>query len=242
MPSERYFLEKELCVGAVERLDGQEFHHLSHVMRANKGDQLEIINGKGILAKAHIEEISKRHAAVKIISTHTEKPQAVQVIIAQAIPRINRLDFIVEKCTELGMHQLWLFPGQNSERKELTDHQLERLKNLTIAASKQSGRLWLPEIHIKPALMHWKTVDHKAFFGDVSPKAEYLSKILVKNPSVSPCIFFTGPESGFTPQEELKLIQLGAQGVKLHEAVLRTDTASIMALSTFMAFSQINSK
>ena len=62
------------------------------------------------------------------------------------------------------MHQLWLFPGQNSERKELTDHQLERLKNLTIAASKQSGRLWLPEIQIKPALTDLKTLITQGLF------------------------------------------------------------------------------
>jgi 16S rRNA (uracil1498-N3)-methyltransferase len=240
MPAERYFLEKDLSLEGIETLEGQEFHHLYHVMRAKQGDTLEIFNGKGALAQAEIEQISKRHASVKITSIEVVNPPEIQIIIAQAIPRINRLDFIVEKCTELGMYELWLFPGQNSERKDLTDHQLERLKNLTVAASKQSGRLWLPKICVKPALIQWKQVEHKAFFGDVSPSAQYLSKILVNNPPENRCMFITGPESGFSILEEQHLRNIEAQGVKLLDAILRTDTASIMALSTLIACSQIH--
>lgn len=241
MPAERYYLDKALHLHTVELLEGQEFHHLTHVMRAKAGETIEIMNGKGVLAQAIVQEISKRQASLKIVDLYTEKEPSLRVILAQALPRINRLDYLLEKCTELGVSEIWLFPGQNSERKDLTDHQLDRLKNLTIAASKQSGRLWLPQIHLKPALSAWKLLEHQSFFGDLSPTAEFLSAVLVKNPPSSPCVFFTGPESGFTSQETELLLKLGVKGVRLHEATLRTDTASIMALSIFMACSQIHS-
>jgi 16S rRNA (uracil1498-N3)-methyltransferase len=235
MPAERYYIENDIKKDHMELLlDGQEFHHLYHVMRAKKGETVEIINGKGILAHGLIEEITKKQALIKIISLQVEPQKFPKIILAQAIPRINRLDFIVEKCTELGMHELWLFPGVHSERKDLTTHQLERLKSLTIAAIKQSGRLWLPEIKLQPPLLNWKESPLPGFFGDLSPEASYLSHLLIKNPIQDNAIFFTGPESGFNIAEEEKLKQLGAQGAKLHEAILRTDTASILAISTFI--------
>lgn len=238
MPAERYFIEDSLETDSV-LVEEQEHHHLVHVMRAKKDDTIEIINGRGCLAEGVIKELSKKSARIEIISRHKESLTPRELILAQAIPRINRLDYIVEKCTELGITQLWLFPGILSERKELTPHQIERLRNLAIAAIKQSGRLWLPEIHLRPPLKEWKEVLQRGFFGDTSATEEdYLAKHLLITPVSKGVIFFTGPESGFDSREEQKLKEMGVQGVKLLDAILRTDTASIMAVSLLASISK----
>lgn len=231
MPAERYYLNSDFSVKTPLVLEGQELHHLVHVMRTQAGDRIELINGCGVLAFADVIKVSKKNALVEIYSISETSSRGHALILAQAIPRINRLDFIVEKGTELGISELWLFPGLLSERKSLTEHQLERLKNLSISAIKQCGRVWLPTIKVLPPLNEWNRFESPAFFGDVSKGAplfinEINDKVIKKG-----VIFLTGPESGFEHREEEELKLLGAQGVKLNRNILRTDTASLAALS-----------
>lgn len=231
MPLERYFIDADLKDGETVLLQNQEFHHFLHVMRTQLDEEVEIINGQGLLATAHVSKIGKKSAELKIRSLVEEKCLPYKVILAQAIPRIHRLDFIVEKGTELGMTDLWLFPGALSERKNLSDHQLERLRHLSIAAAKQCGRLWLPTIQVLPPLAAWETILCNAYFGDLSEAAPPFATLLKKESTEKNVLFVTGPESGFDPKEEEFLKMLGAQGVKLHPHILRTDTASLVALT-----------
>lgn len=228
MPSERFYLPLDFSLGSQCTLDGIEFHHLVHVMRAKSGDTVELVNGAGCLALAKIDSIDKKKASLSVIDVFYNKKQAFDIILAQAIPRINRLDFILEKGTELGMTKLWLFPGALSERKDVTEHQLDRMQGVAISAMKQCGRLWLPKIEVKPKLTAWNSLPCKAYYGDVTPEAPLFSQELK---GLSDLIFFVGPESGFSPSEETILKKLGAKGVKLHANILRTDTASLAALT-----------
>lgn len=229
MPAERFFSDNELQVGQMVELFDQEFHHLAHVMRAQEGDSVEIVNGRGALAAAAVASRDKKRAILQVESIVIESPPAVEVILAQAVPRINRLDFILEKGTELGMTQLWLFPGKLSERQQLTEHQLERMRGVTIAAMKQCGRLYLPQIIMKPPIAQWTSLPEYSYFGDVEKDTEIFAQAWRK--PVESVLLCIGPESGFADDEVKALRSMRAKGVKLHENILRTDTASLMALS-----------
>ena len=178
MPAERYYIDQALQPGKQLSFEDQEFRHLAQVMRTKSGESIELVNGKGVLADATVDQISKKHAIVHVESIQKQSKPTMPVVLAQAIPRINRLDFILEKGTELGMTELWLFPGKHSERKDLTEHQLERMRGLAIAAMKQCGRLWLPQIVVKPPLKEWKSLDLPSYFGDLSSEAPLFSKVL----------------------------------------------------------------
>lgn len=227
MPAERYFIKTSLNDGDTLSLEDQEYHHLVHVMRSKPGETVEVVNGMGQLAKAVIRSIEKKQVILDLQSVIHEVPPKHQIILAQAIPRPNRLDFILEKGTELGMTQLWLFPGKQSERKEINDHQVERMQSVMISAMKQCGRLYLPKIEIKPTLEKWTNFPSHAYFGDVGPEAEIFEKAWKP---VSEIVFFIGPESGFTANET-SILQKNCKGVKLHGNILRTDTAALSALS-----------
>ena len=234
MPAERYFVEDAFRVGETCELKGSEFHHLAHVMRTRKGEEVELVNGRGALAQAVVHQLGKDRAALTIQNVLQEEyVPACRIILAQAMPKPNRLDFILEKGTELGVDCFWLFPGNLSAKKEFFPHQLERARHLTIAAMKQCGRLILPAIELKPALEEWPVLDHLLpYFGDVSPDAPLFEETsdAIRSAGI-PILFFTGPESGFNMQETDVLRNLGAKGVKLHSNILRTDTASLVALS-----------
>lgn len=231
MPVERYFLRESLHPHETKTLKGTEFHHLAHVMRTRKGDEIELVNGQGVLAQAIVQEIRKDQAHLLVQSATQEKPGTKQVILAQAMPKLNRLDYILEKGTELGVDAFWLFPGQLSVKKEFQGNQLERLQAILISAMKQCGRLYLPTLEIKPALDQWQNVEGTLFFGDVEEKAPLFAHAFEEKSLSFPIIFCTGPESGLTAAEINHLKALGAQGVKLHQSILRTDTASIAALA-----------
>jgi 16S rRNA (uracil1498-N3)-methyltransferase len=240
MPAERYFIDEELLAQAKIILKGNEFHHLAKVMRTKNGERVELVNGKGTLALADVQEIRKDQALLLIDEAKTDPLLPPRLILAQAITKPDRLAFILEKGTELGVDAFWFFPGHLSQQKELFPQQQERARALTIAAMKQCGRLILPSIQLKPALDKWPEIEGQSFFGDLDPVAPWLGSKEALPASIYPIIFFTGPESGWSEKEVHFLKEKGAKGVRLHHNILRTDTASIVALSLLQSRMEIN--
>lgn len=231
MPTERYYHREEFLEGNQIFLKDLEFHHLAHVMRNRPGEEIELVNGDGQLAKARINAIEKKQAIVDVLEVFQSPTLDKPLILAQAIPRLHNLELILEKGTELGMSELWLFPTSHSYKKHFTPNQLERFHTILISSMKQCGRLFLPEIVMMPPLNEWQNFCLPAFFGDTNPKApSFMSVWNNLNPKEG-AIFCIGPESGFTPEETSALQNLGARGVKLNNNILRTETAAIAALS-----------
>ncbi len=229
MAENRFYLPKPLAEGPVE-IEGDEAHHIIHVMRLKEGARLDLVNGFGELAEAVLATTRKKSATVNIERILKQPPPSFSLIIAQASPRFAKLDMIVEKATELGMTELWLFPGDKSEKCAYSDHQTERLKRIMIAAMKQCGRLYLPHLKFQKPLSEWQHTELPLFFGDLRPGAPTL--LSAWSPAHQKgAIFAIGPESGFSMNEVEALLKLKAQGISLHWNILRTETAPIAALS-----------
>ena len=229
MPIERYFIDEPIEVNQIKSLTGAEFHHLARVTRIRPGEKIELVNGKGIVAQVTVEAVEKEKALLQIDSVEQDTLSIERLILAQAMPKVNRLDFILEKGTELGVDEFWLFPGDLSIKKDFSDNQMERAHAMTIAAMKQCGRLTLPIVKLMPRLKNWPEIDGKAYFGDTDQAAPHLMKNL--NVNNFPVTFFIGPESGWSEDELTIMKERGIEGVKLHENILRTDTASLVAVS-----------
>ena len=228
MPSERFFCDTQF--DSKIHLNGEELHHLKKVMRVVVGEEIELINGKSELAKATVISYGQNEA---VLDVHTieKRPQEKIRILIQAIPRQNHLDYIIEKGTELGATTFTLFPGELSEKKELSETQLRRLRAISIAALKQCGRLDLPHIEFRPPISRWSPFPIKAFFGDTDPQAK---RITDTERSLSAIAFFIGPEKGFSKNEITILTEkLHVRPVRLHDNILRVETAASVALSLF---------
>lgn len=233
MPKERHYIPEELSLAQEVSLEGTEFHHLVNVMRCGVGASIELINGLGVCTQAKITRIEKKRATLVVEALFSEEKTPDCLILAQAIPKLNRLDFIIEKGTELGMSALWLFPGDHCEKRDLSVTQLERLNHLAIAAMKQCGRLYLPEILVLPPLSAWKPFSFPFYFGSLVPEAPPLIQLLQGETSQT-VLFCVGPEGGLSAAEEKTLCGIGAIGTKLGKHILRTETAAIAAI-TLMA-------
>lgn len=231
MPTDRYFLPSPLKIEDIVILKEEEFHHLTRVMRGQIGDSVELINGMGILATGRITDIAKREATLLVENVHKEPLPSFEIIIAQAMPKGNRLDTILEKGTELGMTAIWLFPAEWSEKKQLSANQEERTRNILISAIKQCGRLYLPQVKMADPLDKWDRPILPCFFGDTRPEASTFAQEWAQVKPKEGIIFCIGPETGFSKKEVDALHKLGAYGVKLHQNILRTDTAPLCALS-----------
>lgn len=238
MPHERFFVEEPFQENAtIHIVDPQEIHHLQKVMRCHVGDLIELVNGKNVLAKGKIEAISSKQVSVKLTYLETEISKGPKLILAQAIPRFARLEYILEKGTELGADQFWLFPGDLSEKGEFSPNQKRRMELILQGAMKQCGRLSLPSISLKPPLSKWEPIpEGSLFFGDLAGAP--LSTTLSENKAA---YLFIGPEKGWSFQEKTLLLNtLKAKSICFHPNILRTDTAAITGLSLLFNRLHIN--
>lgn len=231
MVKERYFFSGEIEEGKEILIEGSEAAHMVKVMRSRCKDVVEIINGKGVLALGEIVSIEKNGAGITILKKKCEEPAARKLILAQAMPKIHRLDLIVEKGTELGMTDLFLFDGDCSEKKGLSSAQEQRIEQQLIAAIKQCGRLFLPAVHYKPVLTEWSRPPEEIWvFGDLREGATPILT-MKEDPAKKNIVAFVGPEAGFSKREVAWLDSQGAYGVKLHDNILRTETAALVMVA-----------
>lgn len=219
MPHDRFYLDAPLEKECY--LEGDEFQHLSRVMRKVEGDEVELINGRHQLALAHIERIEKRGAHLTILKCEEKVPLLPPLTLVQAFPKLSNLELILQKGTELGVSTFWIFKSTLSEQKDLSENQLRRLDHIVISAMKQCGRLDRPELK-------WGFPDPltgHVYIGTLRKEAPHLIEL-----AQHPATLIIGPEKGLT-EEETQKYEETAQGVTLSPYTLRAETAAIAGLS-----------
>lgn len=149
MPHDRFFSEESLRVHQTITLSGSELHHLQHVMRKKTNDLVEMINGRGELAKAKVRSIASKEALLDILDVATEQKPPPSLYLAQSWIHPTRLDWVLEKGCELGVTAFFLLSTDNSTAPHLNESKQERMRTLLISALKQCGRLDLPEFPFK---------------------------------------------------------------------------------------------
>lgn len=217
MPTERFFIDAEL--DGTLHLSGPELHHLQ-VMRAKTGHDVELVNGRGSLAQARIQNLSKREAIFEVIEVKNIPTKDPLLNLGVPLMRPSKLELVIEKCTELGGDAFYLYPSDHSEKKELSAHQKQRLNHIAISAMKQCGRLDLPPIHYV-TFEKLLQLNLPIYFGDA--KGQY--------PPQKPKeekLFISGPEKGFSEKEHTLLSQKASM-ITLGPYILRAETAPIAA-------------
>jgi 16S rRNA (uracil1498-N3)-methyltransferase len=213
----RFYTPSQLSPGLNAVLDTEELHHLSRVLRVKPGDKIELVNGRGDLALASFQE------EIRVLSVQREEPIKTKSILIQALPEKHHLEFILEKATELGITDFWIFPSEKSKIQEISDAFVGRMKKITISALKQSKRLFLPDIQIYRKISDIKKNPYKLYLAD--PKGAPFTPETDTSRA-----FIVGPESGFTQKENLYFQEkLNAIPTTLSKNVLRTETAAIIS-------------
>lgn len=211
-------------------LEGTEGHHLA-VLRLNAGDKVELFDGLGGLATAVISAIRKNIVTLEIDGIRrSEMPKSRRIIIAVSVPKGERFDWLIEKCTELGVERISPVIFERTVRQPGNPKALDRWMNLAISAGKQCKRLFLPQIdppmNVQDCLEAIKTdsPNCRVIAGGMSGDCMPLAGQPFGSDDVAALI---GPEGGFTENEESFLKSRGVQFVRLADTILRTETAAI---------------
>lgn len=227
------FFCKNLTTDNIE-LDGPEASHMINVMRLKPGEHVELFDGKGTLAEAVIMEVKKKVARLQIENSKTQSPPANnRIIIAASIAKGQRLDWMVSKCTELGVDHIFPVICERTVKLSKGANAVERLEKLTISSAKQCKRLFLPTISkpqsLTDSLSSIKQTypDCQMIFGGLNQNTRPINHIKTNTDTVA----FIGPEGGFTTEEQTFLEQNAVTPTKLTDTVLRTETAAIALAS-----------
>lgn len=218
-------------------LDGTEAHHLLHVLRAKIGDRVGLFNGHGDEAIAEIVEVRKRSAKFRVIDCWTTPPATSDLVIATALPKGDRADWLVEKATELSVTRLIPLRTKRSV-VEPREAKLQRLEQVAIAACKQCGRSRLPRLDPLTPLSDVLREFSPAFPGQLllaEPRAEntLAQHFESLGDSLRQVIALVGPEGGFTADEHAAAITAGATPVRLGQHILRIETAALTISSAW---------
>ncbi len=231
MPKDRYFIDQDLKKNFSLEIKDKEAHHIK-TLRKKEGELIEVINGKGFLAKAKIENFDKKSIKIRLLDVLFEKEKKKKLILVQAFIKPNKLEFLLEKTTELGVDEIWLFKSKNSEKINFSKNRLDRMRSILIAAIKQSGRLYLPKIEIFESIKDIKNLDdnENIYYGDVQKQAKRYVDVYKKDKKN--IYFFIGSEMGFF-KDEISYLKnnLNALGIKLNNNILRSETAGIASIA-----------
>jgi 16S rRNA (uracil1498-N3)-methyltransferase len=225
---DRFFCPNLADAGRVT-IDGAESTHLTRVLRHDVGDVVELFDGQGRSSSARLIDVSKRAAVLeRTDEMRHDAPPEVSLTLGVAPPKGERLRWLIEKATELGVAA---FVPLQCERSvvEPRETKLLKLEQTVIAACKQSGRNRLMEIRPPESLRTFLSPDDVSRGWIADPTgcsfAECLAERRVSGSRVLRCAI--GPEGGFTTSELASAVHLGARPVSLGGHVLRVETAAI---------------
>ena len=230
-----FYTPPENIIDRSVTIGGEEFTHLTHVMRKKQGDLIRVVDGQGNAYDVLLNEVGKKIAAGEILKSyinHNESVISVTLGVGM-LKNPSKFDFLVEKVTELGVHTIVpLLTARTIPLHAKTD----RWQKLALAAMKQCGRSYLPRIQRLTSLseflgecepVHLKLVAHEQE-GGVTAVKQFL------NASVQSVAILIGPEGGFEDGEIAQCRSVGYVPVYFGGKRLRTETAAIVAAASVL--------
>lgn len=206
--------------------DKQEVLHLTKVLRKKVGDAVFFTDGLGYTYEAQLLDFNPKSASFQVLEKqHHERLKPYVHIAVAPTKNIDRMEWFLEKATELGVDEVTFFKTAQSERKEIKNY--ERLHKCLISAIKQSQNPYLPKLN---EMIDFKLfiAQSKSFQGEryiAYCKADKPIQMLLNHQS--PRLFLVGPEGDFNAQEVQLSNEAGFQIVSLGSQILRTETAAL---------------
>jgi 16S rRNA (uracil1498-N3)-methyltransferase len=224
----RFYVDAEFAVGQELALPAAVAHHAQRVLRLRVGERLVLFNGRGGEFAATL--LADGRARIESFAP-VEREAIIASALLQAWVAVDKLDWIVEKATELGAARIVLLPAERSVVRlsgERLARRLAHLRAVAEAACCQCGRNRLPTIDAAASCAEAFANHAAATRLLLDPDGDPLGPRLAPTASVAIAI---GPEGGFTAGERALALRHAWQAVRLGERVLRTETAGLAALA-----------
>lgn len=234
MPPRRFFLASSPEQTPVS-LSREESHHVVNVLRQGIGAEIELIDGSGSIWRGRISAICDGTAEVAVLELLGRDLPAGEVILIQSLCRSDKLEWILQKTTELGVAEIFLL---NTERcvvkvpEKRMVNKLQRWQKIVVGAAKQSHRSTVPKIHTPsslPEICRSLQVELKLLLSE-NERQRRLKQVLASADASSVAVA-VGPEGGWTKSEEQVFADHGFVPVSLGTNILRSETASLVAVA-----------
>jgi 16S rRNA (uracil1498-N3)-methyltransferase len=228
----RFFCPTALASGQVLDLPDGAARHVQ-VLRLQPGDALTLFNGAGGEYEAAVQRMGRSSVTVEIGAHQAvEREAGVAVHLAMAVPANDRMDWLVEKATELGVASIQPLMASRSVLRlsgERAAKKQAHWQAIAVAACEQSGRNRVPAVHAVRPLAEWKAHgDAVRMVLSLAPGARAIAQVTVPQGGV---IVLSGPEGGLAPDEEAQAAAQGFSPISLGTRTLRAETAPLAALA-----------
>lgn len=243
----RFFAPKENIKGNLIYIEDREARHILNVMRLKENDKVVVFDGTGKEYTGFIKEADRRQlfgrktkqksVIVEIVSVKTPRIEKLpKITLAQSISKKEKMDYILEKATELGVHAIIPVLSERTIVRFKPDRAINRVnrwRKLAREAAKQCGRTDIPQI--KDIQKFYNIIDKVnnfdlALMACLSEDAAAF-KEAVSDFETGNIIVFIGPEGGFTPEEIIMARDTSCKFISLGNRVLKSDTAGLYILS-----------
>lgn len=230
----RLYVEQALCVAAEFTLEKEQSHYLTNVLRMVAGDALRVFNSTDGEWLAYITETTKKTARLrceKLVSA-VQQPPDIDYLFAPL--KHQRLDYLVQKATELGARRLRPVITARTIAERVN---LERMRANVIEAAEQCNLVYLPDV-LEPqkfdmALRNWDAGRSLIFCDETATISDPLQALKALK---TPAAIIVGPEGGFTEEERAHLKSLPfVTGISLGPRIMRADTAAVAVLALVQA-------
>ena len=249
----KFFVKQEQIIENKINIIGQDVNHIKNVLRLKENDEIEICNiDKEETYKCKIEKIDNESIVCNILEKEkTQKEPNIHITIFQGLPKAEKMELIIEKCTELGVKEITPFNLKRCVVKldnKAETKKIERWQKIAETAAKQSKRNNILKVNnilnldnvcnLVPkydiVLLAYEDEENNSLKNEIEKLKE------TENSKLKIGVVI-GPEGGFEKEEVLKLKQAGSKIVSLGRRILRTETAPIVLASILMyEFNEMN--
>lgn len=227
----QYFYCPDLT-NPVATLSTEESEHCCRALRHHAGDEILLTDGKGTVGTATIMVDSPKACMIEITETHEANDKGTYRLHLAIAPtkNIDRIEWLVEKCVEIGIESISFILCENSERPRVN---LERMQRIAVSALKQCQTSWLPPMEFVPfkefleKTATWNADRYMAWCDDQNTRQFALESFQHED-----IILLIGPEGDFSPAEVQLAREQGYAEVKLGNRRLRTETAGLYGCLT----------
>ena len=239
----RFFTAPEAVQGNSIIFDSELAHHMGKVLRLAPGEQVTVCTGDGMVYLAELEQFSKDSVTGRILEVlENQKETDVQIVLYQGMPKGDKLELIVQKCTELGVSAV--IPVETGRSivhldAKKAEKKIERWQKIAHEASQQSKRVQVPEIGPyltwKQCLAQLKDDDGLTIIFWEDEQTQSLKHLLrSQNEKPRKINMIVGPEGGLSEDEVNQLREIGAVSASLGKRILRTETAGLAGVAIIL--------
>lgn len=244
---QRYFIPPERLTTAEAHITGDDAHHLLRVMRAQPGDEVIVSDGREREARVRLRTLEKDGATADIIEwLPLDREPAVEVWIAQSLPKGDKMETVIQKGTEIGAARFIPFVSERTvvqldAKKE--SKRLERWQKIAKEAAEQAHRNRVPEVepvHTWKALLGRIGEADKALLCYEKQDGQTLRRVIREALGEAAgrgnvrLLLLIGPEGGFSEAEVAAAEASGCAAVGLGKRILRTETAAMVGLTCIL--------